>query len=168
MDAHVEAQQADGEDGTIARRSCPHQQANCTRRGCRLPSERANEAQRHERGYIVERVTGIEPALSAWESDRSGPLTAMTWAPDSPLVTVEDPQAPGLMGRQWPSPGRSGYRPEPAPLALRRPSPSDRLRQVAGPGPARRRSKMAVATGAGPGTRWPGVRALTWNFRPYA
>jgi hypothetical protein len=26
----------------------------------------------------VERVTGIEPALSAWESDRSRPLTALT------------------------------------------------------------------------------------------
>ena len=49
-----------------------------------------------------ERVTGIEPALSAWESDRSGPLTAPTWAPDAPLVTVRDPATPGLMARQWP------------------------------------------------------------------
>jgi len=29
----------------------------------------------------LERVTGIEPALSAWESDRLGPLTALTWCP---------------------------------------------------------------------------------------
>src|SRR5437773_1087723 len=28
----------------------------------------------------LERVTGIEPALSAWESDRSGSLTALAWA----------------------------------------------------------------------------------------
>ena len=46
-----------------------------------------------------ERVTGIEPALSAWESDRSRPLTALTWAPDVPLVTVTDPWTPGLMAR---------------------------------------------------------------------
>ena len=51
----------------------------------------------------VERVTGIEPALSAWESDRSGLLTALTWASDAPLVTVMDSMAPGLMARQWPS-----------------------------------------------------------------
>ena len=39
----------------------------------------------------MERVTGIEPALSAWESDRSRPLTVLTWAADIPLVTVIDP-----------------------------------------------------------------------------
>ena len=47
-------------------------------------------------------MTGIEPALSAWESDRLGPLTALTWAFDAPLVTVMDPVTPGLMARQWP------------------------------------------------------------------
>ena len=47
----------------------------------------------------MERVTGIEPALSAWESDRSGPLTGLTWAADAPLVTVMDPVTPGLMAR---------------------------------------------------------------------
>ena len=50
----------------------------------------------------MEGVTGIEPALSAWESDQSGPLTALTWASDTPLVTVMDPVTPGLMARQWP------------------------------------------------------------------
>jgi hypothetical protein len=50
----------------------------------------------------VERVTGIEPALSAWESYRSGHLTALTWATDAPLVTVMDPMPPRLMARQWP------------------------------------------------------------------
>ena len=42
-------------------------------------------------------MTGIEPALSAWESVRSAPLTALTWAADVPLVTVMDPSIPGLM-----------------------------------------------------------------------
>ena len=49
----------------------------------------------------AERVTGIEPALSAWESARSG-LTALTSASDAPLVTVMDPAAPRLMAREWP------------------------------------------------------------------
>jgi hypothetical protein len=53
-------------------------------------------------GYIVERVTKIELALSAWEYNRSGPLTALSWAIDAPPVTVKDPAAPGLMARQWP------------------------------------------------------------------
>jgi hypothetical protein len=39
---------------------------------------------------------------SAWESDRSSSLTALTWAADAPLVTVIDPATPGLMARQWP------------------------------------------------------------------
>ena len=52
--------------------------------------------------HCLERVTGIEPALSAWESDRLGPLTALTWALDAPLVTVTDSVTPGLMARQWP------------------------------------------------------------------
>jgi hypothetical protein len=47
----------------------------------------------------LERVTGIEPALSAWESDRSSPLTALTWTSDVPLVTVMDLVTPGLMAR---------------------------------------------------------------------
>jgi hypothetical protein len=48
----------------------------------------------------MERVTGIEPALSAWESDRSGPLTAMTWPAEAPVVTVMNPVTPGLMAEQ--------------------------------------------------------------------
>jgi hypothetical protein len=50
----------------------------------------------------LERVTGIEPGRSAWESDRSWPLTALTWAPGAPSVTVMDLATPGLMARQWP------------------------------------------------------------------
>ena len=49
---------------------------------------------------VVERVTGIEPALSAWESDRSGSLAALTWAPNVPLVTAIDRMTPGLMARR--------------------------------------------------------------------
>ena len=52
--------------------------------------------------FVVERVTGIEPALSAWESNRSGPLTWLTWALGIPWVTVMSPSTPGLMARQWP------------------------------------------------------------------
>jgi hypothetical protein len=53
--------------------------------------------------HCVERVTGIEPALSAWESDRSGPLTTPTWESGTPLVTVKHPMTPGPMARQWPA-----------------------------------------------------------------
>src|SRR5215831_31490 len=52
--------------------------------------------------FTWERVTRIELALSAWESDRSKPLTALTWVLDAPLVTVMNPAAPGVMARQWP------------------------------------------------------------------
>jgi hypothetical protein len=45
----------------------------------------------------MERVTGIEPALSAREFDRSGSLTAVTWASEVPLVTAIDPAIPTLM-----------------------------------------------------------------------
>ena len=41
--------------------------------------------------HRVKRVTGIEPALSAWESGRARPLTVLTWASDAPLVTAMDP-----------------------------------------------------------------------------
>jgi hypothetical protein len=41
--------------------------------------------------FVVGRVTGIEPALSACEPDRPGPLTALTWARDVPPVTRHDP-----------------------------------------------------------------------------
>jgi hypothetical protein len=47
----------------------------------------------------VERVTRIELALSAWESDRSGPLAALSWAVDAPLVTAMDLATPRLMAR---------------------------------------------------------------------
>jgi hypothetical protein len=46
--------------------------------------------------------SALPMALSAWETDRSGPLTALTWASDAPLVTVMNPVIPGLMARQWP------------------------------------------------------------------
>jgi len=52
--------------------------------------------------FTLERVTGIEPALSAWETNRSVPLTTLTWDPNAPRVTLMDPMTPGLMARQWP------------------------------------------------------------------
>jgi hypothetical protein len=48
---------------------------------------------------VTERVTGIEPALSAWESVRSGQLSGLTCWAGCPWVTVRDPFLPGLMAR---------------------------------------------------------------------
>jgi hypothetical protein len=55
------------------------------------------------------RVLGL---VEAWRSvadvaHELGPLTALTWAPDAPLVTVIDLALPGLMARQWP--GMTSY-----------------------------------------------------------
>jgi hypothetical protein len=55
-----------------------------------------------ERLTLPERMTGIELALSAWESDRSGSVSALTWAEGTPSVTVMDTRVPGLMASQWP------------------------------------------------------------------
>ena len=41
--------------------------------------------------FAAERVTGIEPALSAWESDRSGASWPLTWCCTIPGVTVNHP-----------------------------------------------------------------------------
>ena len=92
----------------MALRACLCQQANCTliaRTGLWVAVDRTAPPMlsRVSCAFSVERVTGIEPALSAWESDRSEPLTALTWAVDAPLVTVMDPATPGLMARQWPA-----------------------------------------------------------------
>jgi hypothetical protein len=46
-----------------------------------------------------ERVTGIEPALSAWESVRSGLLWGLTCETWCPRVTVRDRSSRGLMAR---------------------------------------------------------------------
>ena len=54
-------------------------------------------------------MTGIEPALSAWESDRITPPEGLTWRFDCPLLTVAGPWLPGLMGRQWPDDLPSGW-----------------------------------------------------------
>ena len=73
------------------------------KRSHRLSGNRRKNAS--DLDIYLERVTGIEPALSAWESDRSGPLTALNWPVEAPLVTVMSPTAPGLMARQWPAAG---------------------------------------------------------------
>jgi hypothetical protein len=44
---------------------------------------------------LVERVTGIEPALSAWESVRYRLLHGLTCGPENPRVTVTDRLLPG-------------------------------------------------------------------------
>jgi hypothetical protein len=46
--------------------------------------------------------------LSAWESDRSRPLTALTWAPDTPPVTVYGPLDTGAWPTNGPWPDHPG------------------------------------------------------------
>jgi len=47
----------------------------------------------------LERVTRIELALSAWESDRSAPLGPLTSQDRAPPVAVIDPSLPWLIAR---------------------------------------------------------------------
>ena len=49
--------------------------------------------------FRSERVTGIEPALSAWEAERSGLLYGLTCLPRCLEVTVANRWLPGLMAR---------------------------------------------------------------------
>jgi hypothetical protein len=91
----------------MALRACLCQQANCTliaRTGLWVAVDRTAPPMLSgvSCAFSSERVTRMELALSAWESDRSEPLTALSWAVDAPLVTVMDPAIPGLMARQWP------------------------------------------------------------------
>jgi hypothetical protein len=50
-------------------------------------------------GFSLERVTGIEPALSAWEVHRFPLPGPLTWRPWRSRVTVVDPSSPWLMAR---------------------------------------------------------------------
>ena len=55
------------------------------------------------RDFSVERVTGIEPALSAWEIDWTAAtrgLTCASWCPSVPLVVLGKPP---LVARRWPA-----------------------------------------------------------------
>jgi hypothetical protein len=52
------------------------------------------------RRFVVERVTRIELALSAWEVQRSRLLAALTWQYGCPLVAVVAPSSPWLMARR--------------------------------------------------------------------
>ncbi len=48
---------------------------------------------------FVERVTRIELALSAWESERIRPSSCLSWHVGCPLVTAVPRPGPGLMAR---------------------------------------------------------------------
>ena len=48
--------------------------------------------------FVVERVTRIELALSAWEAERLRLLGALTWQSCCSRVTVVDPSSPWLTG----------------------------------------------------------------------
>jgi hypothetical protein len=52
---------------------------------------------------MVERVRGIEPPLSAWESPSSPVCTDQLRADPGPQATLVDRCGPHLMARQWPS-----------------------------------------------------------------
>jgi hypothetical protein len=47
----------------------------------------------------MERVTGIEPALSAWEAERCELSTGLTCTGRSPRLTLRDRPSPRLMAR---------------------------------------------------------------------
>ena len=49
--------------------------------------------------FAGERVTGIEPALSAWESVLSELLHGLSCEAGCPLVSVRTPSLPWLMAR---------------------------------------------------------------------
>jgi Protein of unknown function (DUF664) len=49
--------------------------------------------------FSLERVTGIEPALSAWESVQSPQSGPLSWESGCPRVTVVARRSPGLMAR---------------------------------------------------------------------
>ena len=50
-------------------------------------------------GPGVERATGIEPALSAWELHGSPHVRALSWVESGSRMTVVDPSTPGLIAR---------------------------------------------------------------------
>jgi hypothetical protein len=110
IDAHVESEQGKGSDDGGASGAVVHAGTGTLMARGRLRSfhEPGARDQREPLTWdftlerVTERVTGIEPALSAWESDRSGPLTSLSWASGAPLVTVMNPVTPGLMAHQWP------------------------------------------------------------------
>ena len=64
---------------------------------CKITNE--PEEQALTCGFTVERVTGIEPALSAWESDRSWPITPVIRQLGRPGVAVVDRSSPWLIAR---------------------------------------------------------------------
>jgi hypothetical protein len=101
---------------------------------------------------LLERVTGIEPAQSAWESEPSGLSCAMSCEADCPRVTVRYRSLPGLMVRRLC--GRVGCAARPARGLLQpalgragRASPQTH-RHRGGSGPRRGRCSRADERGA--------------------
>jgi hypothetical protein len=68
---------------------------SCTQSGMETFSERSSKAIAEAKAASdldlhMERVTGIEPALSAWESGRSPQVRPLTRQIGMPVVTVTD------------------------------------------------------------------------------
>jgi hypothetical protein len=59
--------------------------------------------------FVVERVRGIEPPLSAWESHRRPAYADILGVPKGPEVTAVHRCGPTLMARQWPSADSAWY-----------------------------------------------------------
>jgi hypothetical protein len=100
IDAQVQAEQ--GKDGEgPAEATAGEWHANATEDQQRLSGTREQQAETgSDLGiHYLERVTGIEPALSAWESVRFGLLCGLTCGAGCPRVTATDPFLPGLMAR---------------------------------------------------------------------
>ncbi|MDX6337817.1 MAG: hypothetical protein QOG05_5157 [Streptosporangiaceae bacterium] len=101
IDRHVKAEQddTDDEDGGAAGVLVPLANGPLM---ARQPLPTGDDRARDhgpDLGPTVERVTRIELALSAWESDRSPPLEVPTSQDRAPPVPVTDPSLPWLIAR---------------------------------------------------------------------
>jgi hypothetical protein len=93
----------------------------------------------------VERVTRIELALSAWESDRSTPLGPPTSQDQVPPVPLADPSVPWLIARELHDLVRTSATKEDQPLALLRDQLLSVAIQTSRGGAQRRRLRSSVS-----------------------
>ena len=63
---------------------------NSDKMGRGAPDDDRPRSFRDGQAFVVERMTGIEPAYSAWEPGCHSPVEGLTWAPTRPLCAVGD------------------------------------------------------------------------------
>ena len=91
IDMHVQAEQVnDDDDGAAAGLLPVRRMARTAGHGLR-PGQAQSRDELLAWAFAVERVTGIEPVLSAWESDRSRPMRPLSGRVRRPGVAVIDP-----------------------------------------------------------------------------